>query len=246
MNHSLSLEKKTILVTGASSGIGKVIAQFVAKEGGKVILLARNKERLEDTLRSLDGDRHNYICCDLNDNEKNQDVISQIENLDGIVFCAGINEFIPIKFIKQEKIDSIFQTNYFSQIIMIRNLLKKKKINKNASLVFISSISSLMGVPGTLLYTASKAAINSTVKVLAIELSGQKIRANAICPGIVKTPMIGETNISEEQFLEQEKLYPLGLGTPEDIAEAAVFHLSDKSKWLTGNIMVLDGGFLLQ
>ena len=101
-------------------------------------------------------------------------------------------------------------------------------------------------VPGTLLYSASKAAVNSTVKVLAVELSGQKIRANAICPGIVRTPMLGSTNISEEQFLEQEKQYPLGIGTPEDVAEAAVFHLSDKSKWLTGNIMILDGGFSLQ
>lgn len=242
----MELGGKHILVTGASSGIGRVIAQFISNEGGRVALLARNKERLEAVFHSLNGDSHSFTCCDLNDNEKMQDTISQIDNVDGVVFCAGINEFIPIKFIKQEKINSIFQTNYFSQISLIRTLLKKKKINKGASLVFISSISSLMGVPGTLLYSASKAAVNSTVKVLAVELSGQKIRANAICPGIVRTPMLGSTNISEEQFLEQEKQYPLGIGTPEDVAEAAVFHLSDKSKWLTGNIMILDGGFSLQ
>lgn len=108
----------------------------------------------------------------------------------------------------------MFQINYFSQIILIQKLLKKKLINKGASLVFISSISSLLGTPGTTLYAASKGAINSTVKVLAVELYGMRIRVNAICPGIVRTQMIGNTNISEEQFLEQEKLYPLGLGSP--------------------------------
>ena len=103
-----------------------------------------------------------------------------------------------------------------------------------------------MGIPATMLYAASKAAVNSVVKVLATELSGQKIRANAICPGIIKTPMLENTNISEEQFLQQEKQYPLGLGTPEDVANAVIFHLSDMSRWLTGNIMILDGGFSLQ
>lgn len=240
------LAEKRILVTGASSGIGKTVARFVAAEGGQVILVARNRERLEDSLRSLTGEGHKMISCDLRNREEIQSLCIQSGEVDGVVFCAGINEFVPVKFIREEQIDAIFQTNYFSQLILIRALLKKKLLKHGASLVFISSVSALMGVPGTLLYAASKAAVNSTVKVLATELAGQRIRANAICPGIVRTPMIGGTNIGEEQFLAQEKQYPLGLGTPEDVANAVIFHLSDKSRWLTGNSMVLDGGFSLQ
>lgn len=234
------------MVTGASSGIGRVVAQYVAREGGRVVLVARNEERLKETLATLRGDGHRYVCCDLTKEEELKSAVDSMECLDGVVFCAGVNEFVPAKFISQEKIDRIFQINYFSQIILVQKLLKKKLIAKGASLVFISSVSSLLGTPGTTLYAASKGAVNSTVKVLAVELSGMRIRVNAICPGIVRTQMIGNTNISEEQFLEQEKLYPLGLGTPEDVADAVVYHLSDGSRWLTGNIMVLDGGFSLK
>lgn len=240
------LEGKRILVTGASSGIGRVVSQYVAREKGEVVLVARNEERLKDTLASLAGEGHKYICCDLTNEEELKQMVDSLEALNGVVFCAGVNEFVPAKFISREKTDRIFQTNYFSQIILVQKLLKKKLIQKGASLVFISSVSSLLGTPGTMLYAASKGAINSTVKVLATELSGMRIRVNAICPGIVRTKMIGNTNISEEQFLEQEKLYPLGLGTPEDVADAVMYHLSDGSRWLTGNIMVLDGGFSLK
>lgn len=240
------LKGKRILITGASSGIGRVVAQYVAREKGQASLVARNKEHLNETLVLLENGDHNYFCCDLTEEAEVKSLVDSIGHLDGIVFCAGVNEFVPVKFINQEKINSIFQINYFSQIILIQKLLKKKLINKGASLVFISSISSLLGTPGTTLYAASKGAINSTVRVLAVELSGMKIRVNAICPGIVRTQMIGNTNISEEQFLEQEKLYPLGLGAPEDVANAVIYHLSEESRWLTGNIMVLDGGFSLK
>ena len=240
------LEGKRILITGASSGIGRVVAQYVAREKGQVVLVDRNEERLNETLVTLENGDHNYFCCDLTKEEELKSIVDSIGHLDGVVFCAGVNEFVPVKFINQEKINSMFQINYFSQIILIQKLLKKKLINKGASLVFISSISSLLGTPGTTLYAASKGAINSTVKVLAVELSGMRIRVNAICPGIVRTQMIGNTNISEEQFLEQEKLYPLGLGSPEDVANAVIYHLSEGSRWLTGNIMVLDGGFSLK
>ena len=165
---------------------------------------------------------------------------------DGVVFCAGINDFILTKFIKQDKINSMFQTNYFSQLILTQKLLKKKLVNKNASLVYISSLSSKLGVPGTLLYASSKAAINSAVKVIASELAPRGVRANSICPGIVKTEMLSSTNIDEETFAKQEADYPLGLGTPEDIGNAVLFLLSDGSRWLTGNNMVIDGGYSLK
>jgi NAD(P)-dependent dehydrogenase (short-subunit alcohol dehydrogenase family) len=174
-----------------------------------------------------------------------KDMVGRMDKLDGIVLCAGINDYVPVKFIKQEKIDRIFQTNYFSNLILLQMVLKKKLVNKGASIVFISSVSSLMGVPGTLLYASSKGAVNSAVRVLASELAGQRIRVNAICPGIVRTEMLSGTNIDEETFVKQEVQYPLGLGTPEDVGSAVLFHLSDASRWLTGQCMVMDGGFTL-
>ena len=245
MENLLSLQGKRILVTGASSGMGKVFAQMIAKQGGQVVLLARNVERLQHTMDSLPGKDHQVCVCNLTDENQLKEVVGVIQPLDGIVLCAGINEFVPVKFVKQEKIEKMFQTNFFSQLILVQMLLKKKLINKGASLVFISSVSSVMGVQGTLLYASSKGAINSAVRVLASELAGQKIRVNAILPGIVRTEMLSGTNIDEETFTKQEAQYPLGLGTPEDVGHAVLFHLSDASRWLTGQCMIIDGGMTL-
>lgn len=245
MKNYLSLQGKHVLVTGASSGMGKVFAQMIAGQGARVSLLARNEERLEQTRNLLEGEGHNVVCCDLTDEEQLRQAAETMQPLDGIVFCAGINEFVPVRFIKQEKIDRMFQTNYFSQLLLLQMLLKKKLVNKGASIVFISSVSSLMGVQGTLLYASSKGAINSAVRVLAAELAVQQMRVNAICPGIVRTEMLSATNIDEETFTKQAAQYPLGLGTPEDVGHAVLFHLSEASRWLTGQCMVMDGGYSL-
>jgi len=241
-----TLSGKHILVTGASSGMGRVFSRMIAAEGAMVSILARNEERLQQTLSSLQGQYHEYYVCDLTDESQMQSAIARLKPVDGVVFCAGINEYVPLKFIKQKKIDEIFQTNYFSQLILTQMLVKKKLINKGSSLVYISSLSAVIGIPGTLLYASSKAAINSAVKVIASELASQGIRANSICPGIVKTEMLSNTNIDEVEFTKQEAEYPLGFGSPEDVGNAVLFHLSDASKWLTGNNMILDGGFSLK
>lgn len=241
-----SLTGKHILVTGASSGMGKVFARMIAAEGAVVSLLARNEERLTQTLNSLNGEGHKVFVCDLTDDEQIKKVATELNPIDGAVFCAGINEYVPLKFVSQSKIEPIFKTNFYSQVILTQSLVKKKQINKGASLVFISSLSSKLGVPGTLLYASSKAALDSAVRVMAAEMAPQGIRVNSICPGIVKTEMLSETNISEEQFVEQEKEYPLGLGTPEDVGYAVLFHLSDGSRWLTGQNMIIDGGYSLK
>lgn len=246
MTNPLSLQGKHILVTGASSGMGRVFSQMIAAQGGRVTLLARNVERLNATLQSLDGDGHQVCVCDLTDEEQLKAAVDSMEAVDGVVLCAGMNEFVPVKFVKQEKIERMFQTNYFSQLILVQKLLKKKLVRQGASIVFISSVSSVLGVQGTLLYASSKGAINSAVRVLASELAPQKIRVNAILPGIVKTEMLSGTNISEEEFTKQAEQYPLGLGLPEDVGNAVLFHLSDVSRWLTGQCMVLDGGFTLK
>lgn len=236
---------KHILVTGASSGMGRVFCQMIAKEGATVSLLARNEERLKETLSMMNGDGNQYYVCDLTEEDQIKATIAQLRPLDGVVFCAGINDYVPLKFVKQEKLAKIFQTNFFSQVILTQMLVKKKMVNKNASLVYISSLSSVLGVGGTLLYASSKAALNSAVRVIASELAPQGVRANAICPGIVRTEMLNGTNIDEETFTKQEADYPLGLGTPEDVGHAVLYHLSDGSRWLTGNCMILDGGYSL-
>lgn len=241
-----SLTGKHILVTGASSGMGKVFARMIAAEGAVVSLLARNEERLTQTLNSLNGEGHKVFVCDLTDDEQIKKVATELNPIDGAVFCAGINDYVPLKFVSQSKIEPIFKTNFYSQVILTQSLVKKKQINKGASLVFISSLSSKLGVPGTLLYASSKAALDSAVRVMAAEMAPQGIRVNSICPGIVKTEMLSGTNISEEQFVEQEKEYPLGLGTPEDVGYAVLFHLSDGSRWLTGQNMIIDGGYSLK
>lgn len=240
------LEGKHILVTGASSGMGRVFCQMIAKEGARVSLLARNEERLQQTILSLNGEHHKYYVCDLTNYESLIGVVENIDALDGVVFCAGVNEYTPVKFIKQEKIDYIFKTNFDATVLLTQLLLKKKRINKKASLVYISSLSSQLGVAGTLLYASSKAAVNSAMRVIASEVAPMGVRANSICPGIVRTEMLNGTNIDEDAFLKQEADYPLGLGTPEDVGNAVIFHLSDASRWLTGNIMTLDGGFSLK
>ena len=245
MENLLSLQGKHILLTGASSGMGKVFAQMIAAQGAKLSLLARNEERLHQTLETMDGDGHEIFVCDLTNEDMLKDVVSKMDKLDGIVLCAGINDFVPLKFIKQSNISKMFQTNFFSHLILVQMLVKKKLVNKNASIVFISSLSSMLGVQGTLLYASSKAAINSAVRVMASELANLKIRVNAICPGIVKTEMLSNTNINEDTFTKQESQYPLGLGTAKDVGNAVLFHLSDLSRWLTGQCMVLDGGFTL-
>ena len=240
------LEGKHILVTGASSGMGRVFCRMISNEGARVSLLARNEERLKETLSMMNGEGHKYCVCDLTDEEQMKATIGSLDAVDGVVFCAGINDFVPLKFVKREKLNRIFQTNYFSQVVLTQMLLKKKLIKKNASLVYISSLSSEIGVAGTLLYASSKAALNSAVRVIATELASQGIRANAICPGIVRTEMLGSTNIDEETFTKQADDYPLGLGTPEDVGYAVLFYLSDGSRWLTGNCMILDGGYSLK
>ena len=241
----MSLQGKHVLLTGASSGMGRVFARMIASQGARVTLLARNEERLQQTLDSMDGEGHQIVVCDLTDEDMLNDAVGKMDAVDGIVLCAGINDFVPVKFIKQAKIDRMFQTNYFSQLLLVQKMLKKKLVNKGSSIVFISSVSSMLGVQGTLLYASSKGAINSAVRVMASELAGQRIRVNAICPGIVRTEMLSGTNVDEETFTKQEAQYPLGLGTPEDVGGAVLYHLSDASRWLTGQCMVIDGGFTL-
>lgn len=241
-----SLNNKTILVTGASSGLGASTAIECSKAGAKVIISGRNEERLNATFNQLHGDGHSQLIFDLSVNENINELAISLLKIDGIVLCAGITKTIPVKFISSESIENVFQVNLFSSMLLIQKLLKLKKINKGGSIVFISSISTSYADKGNAIYAASKGAINSFSKVLALELSARSITSNCIQPGFVPTSMLANGVVSEEQLLEEKKRYPLGFGEPSDIANGVIYLLSDAAKWVTGSVLTIDGGVTLR
>lgn len=246
MTDSFSLNGKTVLVTGASSGLGAAAAVECSKAGAKLILTGRNAERLQATFDSLSGEGHVQIIIDLNNAQEVESLANQLPALDGLALCAGITKTLPVKFISTEAIDEVFNTNILSSMVLIQRLLKAKKINKGGSIVFISSISTAYADKGNAIYAASKGAMNSFSKVLALELAAQRITSNCIQPGFVPSRMLEEGVITSEQLEEERKRYPLGFGEPSDIANGIIYLLSDASKWVTGSVLTIDGGVTLR
>ena len=241
---------KTILVTGASSGIGRAVAISLSQAGATVVITGRNKERLNETYLCLESKEelpHHQLIADLNEDAQIEQLTVDCEPLDGVVCCSGINDKAPIKHVTREKIEKMYGTNVYGPMLLIKELLKKKKVKNAASIVFISSISSIYATISNAMYGSSKGAINSLVKVLALELAPKKIRVNAIMPGMVRTNMIEAYGLSEEELVAVERGYPLGrIGEPQDIANAVIFFLSEASSWVTGANLVVDGGITLR
>lgn len=241
-----SLEGKTILVTGASSGIGRSTAIECSKLGATLVITARNKERLEETFQQLEGEGHVQVLGDLTNQEDIDRMVGSIPNLDGLVNNAGIGISKPVSFINHEDLQKVFGTNTFAPILFTRALLKKKKLNSKASIVFISSMAAMLSTLGNSVYGASKAAIMAYMHYCARELANKQIRANSVHPAMINTKLIQGGAISEEQHkLDMEK-YPLKrYGEPEEVAWAIIYLLSDASAWVTGTSMLIDGGILL-
>lgn len=247
MQNSFSLEGKTILITGASSGIGKAVAQECAAAGATCIITARNQDRLSETLNSLQGEGHNLLLADLSNPDDIEIIVEQLPKLDGIVSCAGIVETKMLKFTEEEDLLRIFNTNAFSSIRLIRSMVQQKKLNKEASIVIISSISGVKcGYLGGSIYGATKGALEGFTKATALELAPQKIRVNTITPGMVETSLLKDSEI-DSKLLESDKLkYPLKrYGTPKEVGYSAVYLLSDATKWMTGSSLLIDGGYTL-
>ncbi len=245
-----SLAGKTILVTGASSGIGRGIAIACAVMGAKLILNGRDNVRLEETRSLLAGEGHQILVSDLSKQSDLEAMASSLPELQGWANSAGIPKVSPIKHFDRENVEDIFNVNTVSTMLLLSLLLKKKKLKRGASVVFVSAVTgAFVGSKGDTSYCATKGAVNGFMKGAALELAPLGIRINSINPGLVPTNILNLANeiAGEEHHVEiMLEKYPLKrLGTPEDVANGAVYLLSDASSWVTGINLVIDGGYLL-
>lgn len=248
MYNPYSLENKTVLITGASSGIGRAVAIECSKLGATVIITARNEERLKETFNQLEGKGHRMVLCDLANTDDLQDMADNLDKIQGLILNAGYTQLAPVQYIKEDRLENILKINTIAPVLLMQRLIKRKKIEKGASIVFTSSLAGIGTVtPGNSMYAASKGALSAFIKVAALELASKQIRVNAVCPGMVNTGILENGAVTKEQVAVDIKNYPLGrYGEPRDIALAMIYLLSDASSWVTGTNMIIDGGLTVK
>lgn len=248
MTTPFSLEGKCILVTGASSGIGRATAIAISQMGGTVVVTGRDEGRANETVGMLAGVGHLAVTADLIDPAARTALVGRLPPLSGVVHSAGITRLVPFQAISEKHMQEIFDTNYKVPVFLTQLLLKKKLLVDHSSIVFLASTAGLFGSKALGMYAGTKGAILATARVLALEVAPRGIRVNCVAPALVETPMMVQTEaaVSADTFAANLKLYPLGLGKPEDVANAIVFLLSSASRWVTGSTVVLDGGFSIQ
>lgn len=247
-SNPFSLTDKKILVTGASSGIGRAIAIVCSQQGAQMYITGRNRLRLNETLSLLSGEGHMAIIADLTNDLELASLIDALPKLDGFVSNAGVTKPLLLQFIEKENVDTILNTNAISVIHLSRLLLQEKKINKGASIVFTTSINgNACAYIGSSIYAASKAMLTGFMKALALELASKKIRVNDVQPGMIETNLLKNSSISDDDLKNDKLKYPLKrYGKPEEVAYAVVYLLSDATQWMTGSSIVIDGGYTLQ
>ena len=246
-----TLEGKTILVTGASSGIGRQCAIDCSKMGAKVVAIGRDKERLNSVVAEMAGGGISYSF-DLTKLDGIKDLIATIVGehgkLDGFIHAAGIEVTNPVKLTSSEDYESLYKVNCLSAFEIVKNLCGIKTFNKGGSIVLISSISGIIARKGLSAYAASKGALVSAARVMAAEMASREVRVNTVSPGTILTPMMQNAldAMSEEDRKKRVEGFPLGLGKTTDISNACIYLLSDASRWMTGQNLIVDGGFTIQ
>jgi NAD(P)-dependent dehydrogenase (short-subunit alcohol dehydrogenase family) len=246
----MSLVGRTIMVTGASSGIGRATAIYASRLGARLIICGRNSDRLLSVLSELHGSGHVIKAFDFAQIDQivpwMKSVCLEVGPLNGLAHCAAIQATRPIKTIDPEFVTDILLLNLGASLMLAQAFRLKACHTNLASLVYVSSSAALRNAPGNVVYAASKGGIVSAVKGLGVELVRDGVRVNAVAPALVDTPMVKKFReiLSEENFHKAIAMYPLGLGKPEDVAASINFLLADTSKWITGSVLCVDGGFL--
>lgn len=250
MHNPMDLSGRRILVTGASSGIGRSCAILAAELGASVVLTGRRFDALDETWRRMEGqERHLIHSCDITDSAAIEELVKAGGKLDGLVHAAGIGPMCPIGFVDEAHVQSVMKTNYFAFLELMKHYSKAKNRAEKLSVVAVSSISALAGWGGVAAYAGSKGALSASVRALAMELAPKGVRVNAVCPSNIRTPMYetGAADLNDEVGLAAlEAKQPLGLGEPEQVANAVCFLLGDAASFITGVNLPVDGGYLAQ
>lgn len=241
MRNPFSLEGKNVLITGASSGLGRQIAISCSRMGAHMVLTGRNKGRLSETLTMLDGDGHRYVLGDLTQTADIHRIADSAGPLNGLVHSAGVQRLTPIKLVTEKALHESTLINYFAPVLLTQRLLYRDYIAAGGSIVFMASTAAHIGTPGVGIYSSQKAALLGVSRCLALEQAKRGIRVNCLSPGAVETPIWGANGVRLE---EQRVRYPLGLGKPDDVANATIYLLSDASRWLTATSLIMDGGVM--
>ncbi|TDP00896.1 SDR family NAD(P)-dependent oxidoreductase [Flavobacterium sp. 245] len=244
------IHNKKILVTGATSGIGLALCDFLIKQECSVIAVGRDQSKIENLVKKSD-DKLKFLSFDLIDFLNYFKIFDEMlagEKFDGFVHCAGIEETLPLTMYNPENVKRIFDINVFSGIELLRHFSKKKYSNDGASVVFLSSVMGDLGQPGKIGYCATKSAILGIVRSSALELAKRRFRVNAISPGVVNTPMTQKlfSQIEDDNIQRIKEMHPLGIGEVDDVVPVITFLLSDSSKWITGQNIKVDGGYSIQ
>ncbi|WP_369913792.1 SDR family NAD(P)-dependent oxidoreductase [Xanthomonas sp. NCPPB 3005] len=237
---AFSLTGKTILVTGASSGIGRQIAVSCARRGACLVITGRDADRLQETYNLLEGQGHLQVLADLTEAEGRERLVQAISGVDGLVHCAGGQRLSPIRQLTEKLMADVYAVNFLAPVMLTQRLLQANALAPQSSIVFMLSTAAHIGTPGVGPYSAMKSALLGIIRCLSMEQAKRKIRVNGLSPSAVVTPIWDATHLEA-----QRKRHPLGLGTPEDVANAAIYLLSDASRWVTGTSLVMDGGAVL-
>jgi NAD(P)-dependent dehydrogenase (short-subunit alcohol dehydrogenase family) len=235
-----ALQGKTILVTGASSGLGRQIAVSCSRMGARLVVTGRDGARLAETFAALTGDGHRSQVADLTVASDLDTLVDEALQVDGVVHAAGVQRLVPAKLLSEKILRSVLDINLIAPMMLTQRLLHRNALSAGGSIIFLSSTAATSGTPGLSPYSASKAALHGFMRTLAVEQGKRRMRVNCIVPSAVETPMWDPGHLEA-----QRARHPLGLGTPDDVANAAIFLLSDASRWITGMELVMDGGIIL-